>query len=884
MQRSEEFARHGFELLLKRPAPEQYFDALIEAGFFDPESNSGPVPSSEPGFVQIPFWTALNYLHEVAKRADELNDDQIAAKVLKIVRDVTNFRDRDGETRDNYHTYYRFAEILGLMPLHMITDEDIHLVGVWLSSRFDNSIVASALGKGLLKRLLMSGTTGDIERACLLMKECMAFRWLPEKNQSGLEIVTNIDDYWLKQIVDNYATELGAKAGLPAIKVFEDGLRVIFSDKRRIYGSTLWRPAIENNSQNVDYRGRPENRFVEGMRNALAGWVETKPDEAVEYIKSALRDDAEIVRRIAVHTVTEHFEFLRDTFEASINPELFTSGLRHELYRLLKERFDALSQSAKANVISSLRAIPKPKSGKEPDRRLRYTQREWLTAIKDQPEAAEWFAELSTDPALGAPTDHPDFMSYHETWSGPGQTPFGEESLVTFAEDGTIIDRLNGFKEENSWKGPTLGGLVAALEAAVAASPNTFLPLLSDFHRAAIPFQHAVISGFKRVFDPSTEKKPPFDWSVAWPALMTYFAECLNDEAFWASKAEENINLVPTRSWMTRLIADFLEAGTKSDKTAYPPALLPQGWELIRILLERTPDEKVNLTDPMIHALNTEKGRAIGAMYNHALRVCRVAQQNEQSLRETWTALEPVFDAEIAKCHDANFEFSTLSASYIANIDYMSREWLTANVTHLFPTNYPDNFKAALGGLAYATPTQPIFQLLASNGILDAGLKAKLEDSYSRERITEWICLAYLWGDETLDTPLMVHIFAGGVDDLQNAAQFFWRVDGEKLTPAQKERVLAFWAKCLDWAKSQPIAPANLLSRLSRLAPYLSKLDERAKELLLGVLPYVHTDHSTDQMIEQLGRLAESNSAATVELLERLFDANTPNYDLDDKL
>jgi hypothetical protein len=71
---------------------------------------------------------------------------------------------------------------------------------------------------------------------------------------------------------------------------------------------------------------------------------------------------------------------------------------------------------------------------------------------------------------------------------------------------------------------------------------------------------------------------------------------------------------------------------------------------------------------------------------------------------------------------------------------------------------------------------------------------------------------------------------------------------------------------------------------LSRLAPYLTSLDERAKGLLLGVVPYVHTDYSTDHMVEELARLVDTSPAATVELLERMLDANTPNYDMDDKL
>ena len=71
------------------------------------------------------------------------------------------------------------------------------------------------------------------------------------------------------------------------------------------------------------------------------------------------------------------------------------------------------------------------------------------------------------------------------------------------------------------------------------------------------------------------------------------------------------MSMIPTRTWMTSLIADFLEAGTKHDDTAYAPELLSQGWELIKTLLARAEPEPARLTDPMTHALNTEKGRVI---------------------------------------------------------------------------------------------------------------------------------------------------------------------------------------------------------------------------------------------------------------------------------
>ena len=44
---------------------------------------------------------------------------------------------------------------------------------------------------------------------------------------------------------------------------------------------------------------------------------------------------------------------------------------------------------------------PCRRSGEDRERRLKFTQREWLSAIRDQPEAATWFAELTTAAELG---------------------------------------------------------------------------------------------------------------------------------------------------------------------------------------------------------------------------------------------------------------------------------------------------------------------------------------------------------------------------------------------------------------------------------------------------------------------------------------------------
>jgi hypothetical protein len=215
----------------------------------------------------------------------------------------------------------------------------------------------------------------------------------------------------------------------------------------------------------------------------------------------------------------------------------------------------------------------------------------------------------------------------------------------------------------------------------------------------------------------------------------------------------------------------------------------------------------------------------------------------------------------------------------------LNLDWLTANVAQMFPAReYPNNFKVAIGGLAYAGPNRPIYQLLASHKVFAEALATKLEDKNGRERVIEWVGPAYLWNDEQLDSPIVQTIFAAGVEDVETLAELFWQVRRDELTDAQIDRVLAFWERCLTWIKDRSAVPEHFMARLSRLSPYIKKLDNRTRPLLMAVVPYVHTDYGSDQMVEELTRLVDTDPAGVASLLERMLESSAPTFDLDDKL
>jgi hypothetical protein len=149
--------------------------------------------------------------------------------------------------------------------------------------------------------------------------------------------------------------------------------------------------------------------------------------------------------------------------------------------------------------------------------------------------------------------------------------------------------------------------------------------------------------------------------------------------------------------------------------------LLSLGWGILGTLLVRTPGmTEVADSDVMTQAINTPRGRAIEALVKHALRVCRIETKKKKSHTEAWIELRAAFDQQLEMAKNANFEFSTLISRYIANLDYLSADWLEANITRVFDREFPDNFRCALGGLPYATLTRRVYRLLADNGVVSA--------------------------------------------------------------------------------------------------------------------------------------------------------------------
>ena len=889
MTKSDEHARRGFDLLLTRSGFEKFFDALSEAGLFDPSHNSAPVPVGEPGFVRIPYWDALNYLEAVAKVSGEREDLQLADKVMTVVRTVSQARAPDQTIRDNYHTNRKFAEILGLVPTAVVTEADLGLIPEWLEGRFDRGMVGHALDRGAMRRFLASESTDDWNKACIILRHCTAIVWIDERalGDDRKKPVTVVEDHWLKELIKHHAKELGNLVGKKASEIFVERIRETFDQERRDLPSWFHRPAVEDHAQNHEWLG-PENRFVEGLRDVLLSWVDRDLSAAKPFIEARLSHEVEIIIRIGIHVLDQRWEKLGDVFTPIISPQLFDAGHIHELYGMLRHHFEKFPVKEKAATVEAIRQLAGPSDEEDRERRLKHIQRNWLSAIagKGYEPADTWFNTLMSDQSLGGLSEHPDFHSYMEAWRGTGPSPYQSQELLAFAEHGSIIERLNDFRQQDTWRGPTTNALVDSLEEAVVLAPQTFLRLLPKFITAKRPFQYGVIEGFKRLWIQIGEEQQPVDWGTAWAELIQFFEQLIGTPEFWTEQVVEDHNRTPNRDWIPPIIADFIRAGTQDDKNAYSPNLLPKTWALIRILLEKLEMQtEAPPSDAMNQAINLSRGKAIEALFIHALRECRVSDQNSKEHVSVWTMMKPTFDAELAKCKNTNFEFSTLSGYYITNLDYMDGDWLRGSIQRIFPRDFRDNFRCAIDGLAHGTVTDSIYDLLVKTDVIDLALREQLADRNVRERIIERIALAYLLGNETLDSPRLSYLFdTGRVEDLEDASGWFWSIRNEKLSAEQINRILRFWDRCVSWSSTAAEPPTKLLSSLSRLSFYLQSLTNRETGWLLAVAPYVRVSYNDDFFLEELERLVDISTAEVSVVMKAFLNSCVPDYDFEDRL
>lgn len=312
------------DYFFKKCSSVEWFFALKEKGYFDPDKAPGRTEPDEKGYFTIPQWNVLPYLERISQQVNIPDNEKYIDELLAIIKKVT------GERKDNYRTWWFFVKILLNIPNEKISLEIIELIPVWLDSEFDTSLQGADIAKGLLPKCLPdTPTSDDIEKAEKIINFITAVKPLPlsperEKlldKEEKFRLV--VDNYWLKETFDKHSEVIGKKCTNKVIEKLAAKIRILLKkDKSKVFfdeeNETPYRLTLEEHDSNylvklVSVKERPSlSLFEDNEEDTIIDEFPLPKCDREEFVNRAFEcfNDVEPFKRVAPDNLKRKFHNL----------------------------------------------------------------------------------------------------------------------------------------------------------------------------------------------------------------------------------------------------------------------------------------------------------------------------------------------------------------------------------------------------------------------------------------------------------------------------------------------------------------------------------------------------------------------------------------------
>lgn len=848
-----------------------WFHPLKEKGYFSATNNPRPIKDNKGRYI-VPYWSALEYLDKISKECSKPENLAYAEELMKILRDVT--KPKDGKTSDNYRTWWIFAKILANLPTEVIQLDDTDLIKTWIESAFDNDLPVVELSKGLLPKLFKSENSNDQQKAIKIIDLVTQVKFVERKYlTTKQEAKTIIEPFILQELFKintPFITEKCAQNIIELlIKKIEEA--VSLDDDRFCY---IWRPAVEKDPQNVE-QDTPRAIFIDAIRDIFLPFAEKNKGEAEVLLKRYFQSKLSIIKRMALYFIAMHYDKFSNIFWQNVNMELFDITMRHELFTLIKRNFSKFSTDEQDRIISIISALTydwlEGEEKRKAEARLRL---EWLEAIKDQGsvKADRIYEECLSSEKIKP--EHPEFPSY--TKSGWGyESPYKIEDILSIKDTPELVKKLNDFESKGGVWEPSEEGLGESVRAAVKQDSMRFANNLPAFKNAKPTYQYNVLRAYEDLWRDKQD--------IPWDKILDFGLALVISETIWqkAGNREER-RLLATNDWVISEICELISEGTRNDERAFDEKYLPQAEKILSVIFQNQESTaKGRENDAFTEAINTTKGKAIIALIHYSLRQARLLKKRSESHQTFWQSIEPIYNAELDKCKDNNFEFSAIAGSYLPNLHFLSKEWVENRIDDIFSTTYERNWLCAIQGYAYVqTVYMDIYNLLRNHGHLERAL-SNVKDKQTREKIIQNIAIAYLRNQEELKGggSLFTKILEKWEqEDIRDIVSFFSMHQEIELKEDMKQRILEFWKYCIEKINGREEEYALLLSDLNLLAVFLKKIEEEQKNWLLKSAAYVNENHHSSFFIKHLDKLVNNSPEEVAVVYLKMLEGTIPTY------
>ena len=519
------------------------------------------------------------------------------------------------------------------------------------------------------------------------------------------EPVGRLSEWRYKQVIAKVLPDLVDSAGLEGLRLFSSLLSVAVKFSRSEgespdsdAGSCIWRPAIEDHSQNVDHGVRCV--LVTAVRDAAVRLARVSHED-LRGVVQMLEAGTVLHRRIALHVPAVVPGAGELASERIANRGIFDDyRLKHEYAELLRSRLGEAPPETQQTFLDRVLAGPDldgfrryqeahTGSAPSPEDETAYAerwQRDWLSIVADHlsGDDAARYRELV---AKHGKAEHPDFLTWSEGGAGP-ETPLTTEDMNTLSP-GEVIEYLTSWQPvDEAWRGfsPSIEGLGRSFQASVAERAGDFAAVADRVGALDPTHVRSFLSGLEAAVKAGAP--------VTWDQPLRLIASVL-EHPFDHHEESTNLDRDPGWSWTRGQAASLLQEGLADRDNRIQFELRPTVWSVLEPLT-RDPNPSpehgaahgyTNM-DPFTVSLNVNRGKAMHAVMAYALWCRRELEARGAEtaagfdlMPEVRTALERHLDPDSEPSHAVRAVYG----KWLPWLILLDERWVTANITRILP-------------------------------------------------------------------------------------------------------------------------------------------------------------------------------------------------------
>lgn len=646
--------------LLKHPETVRYFFSNLDSPdwlslleknkFFE----NPPKSIESEKYILTPVWPLSKYLIKIST--------QKPREVMDIIINLPK--------TDNFRVHADLIECSIKMPAH-ISKEIVPNAKIWI--KISESMISMKLRELVIKLEQENESQSSLD----LFESLIGIK---NTNEGLVKEANPYFQIWEYQQILEKTLPFLEEESLSIIKILAKTLnKAIYVEKKENNDessnydhSTIWRPAIEDHSQNI-----PSEDVKELLVISLRNILEDIGKKDLPLLKKALNVlelyNYPIFSRIKLHIYTKYPEFFKNEIEESIKKYFDNYQLLHEYQLLLSKQFCKLNKDLKKWYFDQV------EKGPVKDEDSSYCE-EWLLR-KLQP-IKKCFDENSKNKFEDLVSKHgeledPDFLMTLKPIFGPTSPISKIELEEIFNKKGIdeVVKYLSVWKpSETSFGEPSAEGLGRELNELVKKYPEEFSnkSLKFDDPKIRPVYIQYLFSGLQ---DSLKEKK-----LIAWDNVLNLAKrlvfsnnlpsfEALNFEADWNSVYRSLIHLI--------------DEGFNSS----PPIPFKRKKDVWDIIDKLSSNEEPDLEheskygkDPVFLSINTVRGNAIHTTINYAYW-CSKNIEKKILVEEAKGVLEYRLNID-------NEPTKTIKSVYgikLPILTYLDINWVKTHLDQIFP-------------------------------------------------------------------------------------------------------------------------------------------------------------------------------------------------------